>query len=67
MNELNWIFFAFDFYSFECNPYLLKYFPLQSQFNVFFLYKMGVLPLLIQLLNVEIEWVIQIWPKTSNL
>ncbi|KAJ7377890.1 Striatin-interacting protein 2 [Desmophyllum pertusum] len=26
-----------------------------SQFNVFFLYKMGVLPLLIQLVNVEIE------------
>ncbi|KAL9959390.1 hypothetical protein ACROYT_G032712 [Oculina patagonica] len=26
-----------------------------SQFNVFFLYKMGVMPLLIQLLNVEIE------------
>ena len=49
--------FCIWFYSFECNPYLLKYFPLQSQFNVFFLYKMGVLPLLIQLLNIEIEWV----------
>ena len=28
---------------------------LQSQLNVFFLYKNGIMPLLIQLLNVEIE------------
>ena len=28
---------------------------LQSQHNVFLLYKMGIMPLLIQLLNMEIE------------
>ena len=31
------------------------FFNLQSQLNVFFLYKNGIMPLLIQLLNVEIE------------
>ena len=30
-------------------------FNLQSQLNVFFLYKIGIMPLLIQLLNGEIE------------
>ena len=39
-------------YSSACKCF---FFNLQSQLNVFFLYKNGIMPLLIQLLNVEIE------------
>jgi len=44
------------------------YFPPQSLSNVLFLYKMGLMPLLFQLLNVEIELVfLYFFNRKSNL